>query len=114
MEGKIYDTPLLIDLKKEWKSLSIYDMKLLLQKELYGNEWHHVEAANISESLEHFNLSRDQSKDHNKYFDLENNKATGVTKDLHSTLKKEESIRDWHEMRSSWFSKKIKIWKEWM
>ena len=62
-------------------------MKLLLQKELYGSEWHHVEAANISESLKLFKLSRNQSKDHNEYIDIENNEATGVTKDFHSTLK---------------------------
>ena len=62
-------------------------MKLLLQKELYGSEWHHVEAVNIFESLKLFKLSRSQSKDHNEYIDIENNEATGVTKDPHSTLK---------------------------
>ena len=69
-------------------------MKLLLQKELYGSEWHHVEAAKISKSLKLFKLSRNQSKDHNEYIYIENNEATGVTKDSHNTLKIEESIRD--------------------
>ena len=61
-------------------------MKLLLQKELYGSEWHHVEAANISESIELFKLSRYQSKNHNDHIDIENNEATVVTKDPLSTL----------------------------
>ena len=38
--------------------------------------------SNISDSVEN------QSKNHNEYIDIENNKVTGITKNPHSTLKK--------------------------
>ena len=113
-EGEIYHAPLLIDFKKEWKSLSSSDMKLLLQKELYKSEWHHVEAANISEFLKLFKLSRNQSKDQNEYIDIENNEATGVTKDPHSTLKNRRKHQRLTRDEKQLIFKKSKIEKKWM
>ena len=52
--------PYLLDLKKEWSALSDMDTKLLLQQELYGPEWHHIWAENISKSLDQFKIDWEQ------------------------------------------------------
>ena len=113
LEGEIYHAPLLIDLRKEWKSLSSSDMKLLLQKELYGSKWHHVEAANISESLKLFKQVETNQKIIMNTLILKIIKLLELQKILTTHLRIEESIRDWHEMRSSWFSRNQKL-KKWM
>ena len=48
------NNPYLLALKKEWNALSIIDMKLLQQQELYGPEWSHISMADISISLDQF------------------------------------------------------------
>ena len=55
----------MLDLKKEWNTFFIIDMKWLLQQELYGPEWSHKSSEDISISLDQFKIDWQQFNENN-------------------------------------------------
>ena len=84
--------------KKDWNALSIIDMKLLLQQELYGPEWSHISTEDISISLDQFKINWQQSNENNNDNIEDPIEELGTLSELMHTFKmKKTSGINFHE-----------------
>ena len=84
----------LLDLMKEWNTLSIIDMKLLLQQELYELEWSNISTEDISISLDQFKINWQLFNENNN----DNIEELGTLSELMLTLKwRKRQVLTFHE-----------------
>ena len=76
---------IIIDMNPALKGLSVTDMMILLQRELFGEDWHHIFADGLTKNFDSFEIERVDKTDDNK--DQGNTKGlSGFVKDPELTL----------------------------
>ena len=87
------------------KGLSVTDMMILLQRELFGEDWHHIFADGLTKNFDSFEIERvDKTED---------NKDQGNTKGLSGFVKDPElTLMEWKRYQRLTFHERLHILKK--